>query len=470
MKLKNILHHVLMIVILSSLGLNACKKFVTIPPAPNLINSTQVFADSTDANSAVLGMYINMASSSYTPYNSEIVIYTGLSSDELSTTNSYVSADQSAMYANAIEPLNGSIYGLYASFYESYIYPANAIIEGLTASKTVSVAAKNQFIGEAKVVRAMAYFDLINLFGSVPLVTTTNFKVSESIPRTPVSTVYDQITSDLKDAQTLLSVNYPTSGRERPNRYTATALLAKVYLYQKDWVDAAIQASSVINCGLYSLESNLNSVFLAGSNEAIWQLQPSQAGYETGMGSSFVPYSNAVVPNYVLSNYLLSAFEAGDQRKSNWTNSNTISGVTYYYPYKYKLAYDGNTTPVENIMICRLAEQYLIRAEAVAEGAPGSAIADLNIVRERAGLPPYAGATDPTSILTAIIHENQVEFFTEGHRWYDLKRTNVVNSVMGTPGNVCQAKGGVWNPNWALYPIPMDEIQSNPSLTQNPGY
>jgi hypothetical protein len=121
-----------------------------------------------------------------------------------------------------------------------------------------------------------------------------------------------------------------------------------------------------------------------------------------------------------------------------------------------------------------LAEQYLIRAEAEANGAPGGvsqAVIDLNTIRKRAGLGGYIGSQVTDSVLTAIYHERQVELFTEwGNRWFDLKRTGLVNAVMGSPGNVCQQKGGNWNPDWQLYPIALSELQADPNLKQNSGY
>jgi len=132
----------------------------------------------------------------------------------------------------------------------------------------------------------------------------------------------------------------------------------------------------------------------------------------------------------------------------------------------------GSSVVTEYEMVMRLGEQYLIRAEAEANGAGGgfgSAVNDLNTIRNRAGLPNTA-ATQST-ILTAIQHERQVELFTEyGHSWLDLKRTGNINMVMGNPGNACAMKGGTWNTDWQWYPIPLSELQSNPNLTQNTGY
>jgi len=168
----------------------------------------------------------------------------------------------------------------------------------------------------------------------------------------------------------------------------------------------------------------------------------------------------------------MNAFEPGDLRFSNWVGQDTVptAGTTdtvfYYYPYKYKAVDD--TLITESLMVMRLAEQYLIRAEAKTRQADlTGAASDLNQLRTRAGLPPTA-ATSQSQLLAAIAHERQVELFTEfGDRWLDLKRTGALDAVMQM---VEPHKGGVWNNYDSLLPIPASDIQLNPRLTQNPGY
>jgi hypothetical protein len=122
-------------------------------------------------------------------------------------------------------------------------------------------------------------------------------------------------------------------------------------------------------------------------------------------------------------------------------------------------------------MVLRLAEIYLTRAEARArQGNVAGAVADLNVIRVRAGLPGYSGLTDQNSLIGAIIHERQVELFAEGDRWITLKRTQTINDVMGGPTGVCAAKGGSWTPDWALYPLPFNDVSRSGTLVQNPGY
>jgi hypothetical protein len=164
---------------------------------------------------------------------------------------------------------------------------------------------------------------------------------------------------------------------------------------------------------------------------------------------------------------LLNSFEANDKRKTAWLGSVMAFGNIYYFPYKYKSS-NAPGTATEYLMIMRLAEQYLIRAEAranlskIAEG-----LSDLNTIRTRAGLPDTT-TNNPTQLLNLIYHERQVELFTElGQRWFDLKRTNTANTVMNF---VTPLKGGTWQATDQLYPVPVADISMNPNLVQNPGY
>jgi hypothetical protein len=151
----------------------------------------------------------------------------------------------------------------------------------------------------------------------------------------------------------------------------------------------------------------------------------------------------------------------------NWIKDTTIEGEKYFFPYKYRSA-TLNSQVTEYFMVLRLAEQYLIRAEARAQlNDIGGAQTDLNTIRTRAGL-PGTNATNIASLLAAIMQERRIELFSElGHRWYDLKRTNSLNSVMAiaTP-----LKGGTWEITDELYPLPLLEIERNINLTQNFGY
>ena len=363
------------------------------------------------------------------------------------------------------------------------IHTANAVLEGLSSSTGVTAAEKKQLTGEAKFMRAFLLFYAVNLFGDVPLVTTTDYQANNTISRTPEDLVYQQIIMDLLDAENELPSNFVdptgniTTERVRPNKFTAAALLARVYLYTKNYVGADSAATVVINSPNFALVADLDSIFLANSNEVIWQMQPVRAGFNTFDGNVFVltsPPGSGSNP-VALSAQLLGAFDTTDFRFTHWIGSfnDSSSNQTYYFPHKYKNYLDDPAIPVtEYLMVLRLAEQYLIRAEAQTQMGVGNgvngAVADLNVIRNRAGLSNYSGQMDPASLTQEILHERQLEYFTEwGQRWLDLKRTGTVNSVMSI---VTPLKGGNWNPDWALMPIPLSDVKIDPNLTQNNGY
>ena len=316
-----------------------------------------------------------------------------------------------------------------------------------------------------EVVRALYYFNMVNLFGGVPLVTSTSYSATDRLPRATADAIYKQVLADLTDARKKLIAAYPSAGRARPNLYTALALLAKVNLYEGKWQSAYNEADSVIQSGNYTLEPTLNNVFLDGSNEAIWQLPANQGYYGVADAQHFVPGYPGANLDFLLTAPLLNAFEAGDQRLQNWVGSSVVNGNTLYYPYKYKNV-SASTTPTEDQMVLRLGELYLIRAEAAAHlNNLTQALADVNVIRARAGLAAStASAASQTAVLAAVMHERQVELFCEwGNRWFDLKRTGTAAAVLG-------AEKTGFTSNAALYPVPQSQILLNNTLTQNPGY
>jgi hypothetical protein len=451
----------------------SCKKFVQIPEPVNRISTPAVFADSADAGAAIIGLYINAMGSYGIPVflHGGITYSTALTSDELSFTPGSQTGNQfdQEFYSNAISPKTNQISNSFWIEGYNLIYSANACMEGVMASNGISASTKNTFSGEAKFMRALCYFNLVNLYGPVPLITTTDYKRNAILGRTSVDSVYAQIVGDLTEAQLLLPDVYPSSGRARANKAAATALLAKVYLYLKQWNKAEEMATLVIGNTNYDLEQDLSSVFLTGSKEAILQMSPTIEGYETIDGFMFVPTDPSVIPSYIVDSSLLASFEPDDLRRDNWLNNNVVDNVAYYYPYKYKLGYDGSSSPQEMYMILRLGEVYLIRAEARAQqpGKANDAISDLNAIRHRAGLDPTPSVTQE-DVLNDIYHERQVELFCEnGNRWFDLKRTGRIDQVMN---GTAAWKGVPWDPNHQYFPIPFQEMQYNPFLTQNNGY
>ena len=460
MKMKTYFYIIVVAAVLSS-----CKKLIGIPAnPPNQIPADQVFADSADIMGAIAGVYGNFkVAGGGTGLASGLVTqYAGLSADELSYNNAGDAASLQLLN-NGLSADNGLVGSIWTAAYQQ-IYLVNANLIGISPSAGISDSLKRQLTGELKVIRALHYFYMINFFGKVPIVTSTDYKVTASLPRASVDSVYGLIIDDLTSARSLLRAAYPSAGRARINLYTADALLAKVYLYRGQWAAAANVASEAINSGLYSLVSDLNKVYLDGSSEAIWQLPAKGTTFQTSEGANLIPGSLYSAPNYSIPPTLLNAFETGDARRTNWISSMVYSGKTYNYPFKYKNRATAAVT-TEDYMMFRLGELYLNRAEALAnQGKADSAVADMNLIRLRAGLTATTGLTAQADVLKAIAHERQTELFCEwGSRWFDLKRTGTIDAVLG-------AEKTGWQSFDALYPIPSGEITNNSFLTQNPGY
>lgn len=444
----------------------ACEDFVEIAPPKESLVKSEVFANDITALSAMTGVYTYMMNRTFSSgyYNRSITFLSGLSADEYTNYNSSLEP----FFYNALLSTDSNLDRLWSGPY-SVIYRANSILEGIMSAESgVSADIEKQLEGEAKFVRAFSYFYLVNLFGDVPLYTSSDFWTNSRAERSPVSQVYQQIITDLEDARELLLNDYSAADgeRTRPNSYAAMALLARVYLYLKDWEKAETIATNVItHTALYGLEEDLNQVFLANSQEAIWQLVPVEPGYNTNEGRHFILNSPPInsTSKLELSDAVLKSFEFGDLRREDWVGSYTVGSETWFYPYKYKIATGANLT--EYSMVLRFAEQYLIRAEARAMQnnltGENSAASDINAVRHRANLGDTSAVTQD-ELLDAIIQERRVEFFAEwGHRWLDLKRTGTIDEVLG------MAKSN-WEPTDALYPIPEQELLNNPNIVPNP--
>jgi starch-binding outer membrane protein, SusD/RagB family len=447
---------------ISIASLSSCEEFVNIDTPKSQIVRTKVFEDDAGARAAVAGIFSQiMSGSSFASGSSfSVTVIAGLSSDEFlnhSTSQPYVT-----LYNNTLTSINNTAVTQNWNDVYLVVYGANSILEGCLASKTLSKAVKDQVIGEAKFIRAFSYFYLVNLFGDVPKITGTDYRVNKSASRAPTSEVYQLIESDLIDAKQLLLADYSMSNSEKvePNKWAATALLARAYLYQKKWAEAEAQATEIISSNVFSLPASLTSVFTKNSSEAIWQLMPVLPGVNTNEASLMIITGNPT--RWSLSPSATGIFAPADKRLSSWIGSITTGGKTHMYPAKYKVRLTGQPI-TEYYMVLRLAEQFLIRAEARAmQNKLVEAIADLNVIRARAGVANIdATGMSQGDVLAAINVERQSEFFAEwGHRWFDLKRSGNIDAVLGPVKTDWQSKD-------ALFPIPQAEINANPNLTQN---
>jgi starch-binding outer membrane protein, SusD/RagB family len=453
--------------------LTGCNKLLDAGSPTNKVITSQVYASDSMAQAALIGIYFKMMES-IGPHNGFMSRYPGLSVDELTRTN-ILEADQ-AFLINTLYAENTTAWLTWNSDY-FYIYQCNDLIAGLTNSHSISPALRDQLKGEGYFLRAFTYFYLVNLYGDVPLVLTTDYTKTSNTPRAFVSDVYDQMIDDLTKAQDLLTNTYAStpdfpSARVRVNRLAVKALLARIYLYREQWTKAAAAATEVIQSGIYQLETDLQQTFRYNSREAILQFMPVSNGFNTAEGSLFVPLVPNGRPAFTLSDTLLKYMEPGDLRQA-WIRTVTVSGKQYKSPYKYKL--NTATTPREEYnMVLRLAEQYCIRAEARArlDQLP-EAVSDLNTIRKRAGLSDLPTISTQNQVLAAVEQERRIEFFAEwGHRWFDLKRWPArANDGKKRIDEVMNAlRPDTWKSTAALWPIPALERANNHALSQNPGY
>lgn len=441
----------------------SCESFVEVNSPSGQLSTEEVFENKSTANAAISNIYASLRDSGMLTGNSvSITTKMGAYTDEL---NFYGISSGTTLnfYNNTLLPTNPQVVSWWKTAY-SQIYAANSVIQGVTASATLVTSDKNQFIGEALFIRSLLHFYLLNLYGDVPYVTATDYKQNTTIGRSSTNLLYPKIIEDLQNSYSLLPESYLSADRTRANKAVVMALLARVYLYSRAWAEAANAASYILNnTGTYKWENDLSKIFLKGSTVTIWQYKPGVEGQNSAEGGSMIlltgpPADVALNPNFV------NAFEIGDQRKQKWIGSVSKGTSTWYFAAKYKVKLK-TATSTEYSIILRLAEQYLIRAEARAQqGDLIGAKEDLNKIRQNAGL-GNTPAVSQQEILEAVIRERRFELFTESaHRFFDLKRTGQLDSQL------TGVKNG-WNSTDNLLPVPESELTLNPNLLpQNPGY
>ncbi|RQO76478.1 hypothetical protein DBR40_11260 [Pedobacter sp. KBW01] len=461
MKINNMFFKKIMALGLVLMALSSCKKFVEADLANNLIAKEDAFTTDNSATSATLSLYSYFS----TLDNLRNTTWLGgLLADELQNTTS--NADLIQFSQNVVVPTNNvATSNVWGYSYQTIRY-CNLILDGIGRSTGMTTPVKNQLSGEAKFFRALMYFNLVNFYGGVPITSEVNELDNAFKPRATAAEIYAQVFSDLKDAQNLLPTTYAgsTALKVRVNKWAATALLAKVYLYNKDYANAEAEATKVIGSGTYNI-ATLSNTFINTSSETILQLSTlfGASAFSTYRTTSSA--ANVAPPAYVLYNNFTKDFELNDNRKTSWVDSTTFNAVKYYRINKYKVqAATAATLGNEYTVLLRLGEQYLIRAEARAQQSNISgAQDDINVIRTRAGLGNTTAATQST-LLTAIAKERKLELFGEyGNRWFDLKRTGTADAVLG-------ALKPTWKTTAQLLPISADQILLNNKLTQNPGY
>ena len=462
-------YKLLLVFVALSIGgiFSSCTKLIEVLPVVG-IGQSIAYSDSTSVEANVNGIYYKLQQSG-SIYNSLYASTFPLLSDEAAIgSETYASILEFA--TNTITTTNNYAKNLWANNYQT-IYQANSVIEniGTMTAPALRTVKKNQFLGEAKFLRAYCYFILTQYYGKVPLTTTTDWTVNGALPRSDTSIVNKFIVKELLDAETLLPSGYTafSNSRTRACKEAAQALLAKVYLYRGQWANAETYATKLIGNSLFTMHTpgTIGNIAVVNSPESIWEIWASSASYsyENFTASSLIPYSSTIKPSVIPSATLINALfsESGDVRQTAYVAYSTAGG--FYYVYKYRDA----STGTDQSKILRLSEMYLVRAEAraklnTADKLLGAA-ADVNVTRNAAGL-PNTTATAQTNLLAAIAKERFIELCFEGDRWVDLLRTGTADAILG-------ALKPSWKATAKLLPIPASEAGNNSNLLpNNPGY
>lgn len=447
----------------------SCSRLLDLDPPGG--QRTDPFSNDTMATKVVLGM-LEQLMKTQGLVNGHPARLGGLLGDEL------IFAARAGPEAEfqlwSFTPQNRFLPAFWSSGYEC-IATCNLVIDRLPPETRVSDTMRRYLVGEARFMRALCYFYLLNFFDHIPLATGTDVAANAQLPQALPAEVHEQLLLDLREAARLLPVTHPqaiadTLRRTRLERGAAHALLARTHLYLEHYDSAAYYAGLVIESGNYSLPNDLVNTFTYTSKEAIFQLKPVSANTNTAEGSLFLQ-EPAGKPVYKLTDAVLQSFAPGDQRRVRWTKP--ADSVPAYLPFKYRIK---EATPRrEYNLVLRLGEQYLIRAEARARrGDLPGARADLEKLRVRTNSSLPGPLTTANQVLLAIVRERQAELFTEwGHRFFDLKRWFLQQQKDDTLQHYATAQLSK-KPGWQAYklslPLPHQELQKNGRLKQNTGY
>jgi tetratricopeptide (TPR) repeat protein len=344
---------------------------------------------------------------------------------------------------------------------------ANNILASL--DKVTDADQKTAFEGEAHFLRGIMYFELVRLYAlpwgatasndqlGVPLVlraTTGQELAAETRARNTVAQVYTQVLDDLTKASTLM----PEDNGLRASKFAALSFLSRVYLQQSDYAKALAAANQVIESGNYQLNANVTTVFRnRNTAESIFEIQENTQNNpgttNDGLTTLYasIPAGGAAVGrgDVQVLNSFVESYDSTDARRTDLYYIGVKGAGTRYYTGKWADFY-------ANIPVIRLPEMLLTRAECnlrLSSTVGATPAADLNAVRERAGVAPIAAPT-----LAQVLKERQQELAFEGLRIHDIKRTKGMTGTLN------------WNDPKLVMPIPKREIDANSLLVQNPGY
>lgn len=478
MKINKLIISTLSIFIVTAV-LPACKKsFVNLTPQ-GIVPVSTYYNTEIDIKSALTGVY-----SSLRPIYNEQYGFGEVPSDNTETYGEsevlYGEEDKLTWTSQSTNLQNA-----WARYYATIAY-ANIVL-GHVGTPIMTQANRDSYTGQAKFLRALMYFNLVRMFGGVPLVLTeiTSEQQAYTYNRASAADVYAQIEKDLTEAAAVLPASYTGTDIGRATSIAANGLLGKVYMFENKFIQAeAILAPVVATAGTLIPYSQAFGLGNDNSKEIIFSVQYLGGGFSEGntFARGFVPQpSGTTITTSVTGNSnnvgtadLYKAFEAGDNRLATSIGIYTSGTLVYYYAKKFIYPSVTGVSEGDNDWpVLRYGDVILLYAEALNENTKtNEALIQLNLVRTRAGLVSKLGLSQADT-RTAIRNERRVELCFEAERWFDLIRWGINVQVMTAfKANNKSANGtiGAVLATQNLYPIPLREIQLNPKLTQNPGY
>ncbi|WP_299682843.1 RagB/SusD family nutrient uptake outer membrane protein [uncultured Dokdonia sp.] len=442
----------------------ACSEDSLKVPVRNDIATENFFLTEEDANAAVIGAYDALQPDSY--YGFDYYVLGDVRAD-----NSFAGGDNPNNFSidnYTLRPTNEVTTRFFRQVYRA-IGRANAAIDGITSmdESVFQEGRQNELLGESLFLRALNYFNLVQFYGGVPIVTeaTTSLEADQIfIPRNTETEVYEQIINDLRQSIDFLDNQNLEQGRA--NIGAAETLLAKVQLSLGNFTEVINITNNTMSRG-FSLVSDFDTLFDQQNNdnsEVLFAIQ--YAGAQEGnvfpelilptpeASFDFIKF-NTPTPNSEM------AFENNDVRKASSLVER--NGILFVFKWRNGNAFNS----ADNSIVLRYADVLLMRAEALNQMQDNNgAVNLLNEVRNRAGLSNYNGTMTTQAINEAILNERRVEFMFEGQRLFDLKR----QGFEATRQAIIQSKNIEIQEFQLLLPIPQGELDRNPELTQNPGY
>jgi tetratricopeptide (TPR) repeat protein len=465
------------------LSLSACQEqFLDLAPISQA-NTSSFFRTQSDMLNALSGAY---AALQFAGQYGQYYVFAEIPSDDTTPVLSGSVTDQDEFDKFYLRTTNPFLASRWNDGYRG-VYRCNTILDRIGAVQ-MDETIKARITGEAKFLRALMYFNLVRVYGDVPLVLT---EISDPLEgyeygRAPVADVYAQIIKDLTDAETVLPASYTGANVGRATRGAAKGLLGKVYLTRRQYAEAATKLKEVIDAGTYDLLPNYADLFRPAnknSRESLFEVQYKKGaiGEGSNFGNTYAPENsgNAVIPfggggNNRPTADLVSAYETGDGRREVSLATSYVNAqgtrIDYNYIRKYLDTPVTNGDAEDNWYVLRYADVLLLYAEALNEsGQTAQALPFLNRVRQRAKVADKTGLGQ-AELRLAIEQERRVELAFEGHRWFDLVRTGRALPVMNAKAVTIGIKTPLTENN-LVFPIPQSQIDINPGqIKQNPGY